>query len=247
MTTRNAGRRIAATRGGGTSKQDGREESDQGSQDSSRDNEVNGGGGGVLDFATIIAQQLQNLLPTIVAQVGNHINNQGNNKNQEDNVINDHNQGNVRTMNNERGGCSYKKFMACDPKEYDGKGGAIVYTRWIKKIELVQDMSGCGENQKVKYIARSFIGKALTWCNFEVQTRGREAAIFMTWEDFKTLTREELCPNNEMQNLETEFWCHAMVGVGHVAYTDRFHELARLVHHLVTPENKIIKRYIYGL
>ncbi|GKC35223.1 putative reverse transcriptase domain-containing protein [Tanacetum coccineum] len=38
-----------------------------------------------------------------------------------------------------------------------------------------------------------------------------------------------------------------MVGADHAAYTDRFHELARLVPHLVTPENKRIKRYIYGL
>ncbi|GJW07073.1 putative reverse transcriptase domain-containing protein [Tanacetum coccineum] len=38
-----------------------------------------------------------------------------------------------------------------------------------------------------------------------------------------------------------------MVGAGHAAYTDRFHELARLVPHLVTPENKRIERYIYGL
>ncbi|GKB17305.1 putative reverse transcriptase domain-containing protein [Tanacetum coccineum] len=38
-----------------------------------------------------------------------------------------------------------------------------------------------------------------------------------------------------------------MVGVGHAAYTDRFHELARLVPHLVTPETKRIERYIYGL
>nr|GEV48651.1 putative reverse transcriptase domain-containing protein [Tanacetum cinerariifolium] len=80
----------------------------------------------------------------------------------------------------------------------------------------------------------------------EVQTKGREAAVGMTWEDFKTLTREEFYPNNEMQKLETEFWCHAMVGAGHAAYTDRFHELARLVPHLVTPENKRIERYIYG-
>ncbi|GKD57664.1 hypothetical protein Tco_1291051, partial [Tanacetum coccineum] len=36
-------------------------------------------------------------------------------------------------------------------KDYDGKGGAIVYTRWIEKMESVQDMSGYGENQKVKY------------------------------------------------------------------------------------------------
>ncbi|GKD19840.1 hypothetical protein Tco_1208998, partial [Tanacetum coccineum] len=101
--------------------------------------------------------ELQNLLPIIVSQAGNHVNNQGNNKNQDDNVINDNNQGNVTTMNNGRGGCSYKEFMAYNPKDYDGKGGAIVYTRRIKKMESVQDMSGCGENQKVKYTAGSFI------------------------------------------------------------------------------------------
>ncbi|GKF84413.1 hypothetical protein Tco_0249311, partial [Tanacetum coccineum] len=42
-------------------------------------------------------------------------------------------------------------------------------------------------------------------------------------------------------------WNHAMVGTGHAAYTDRFHELARLVPHLVTPESRIIERYVYGL
>ncbi|GKE08284.1 putative reverse transcriptase domain-containing protein [Tanacetum coccineum] len=38
-----------------------------------------------------------------------------------------------------------------------------------------------------------------------------------------------------------------MFGAGHAAYTDRFHELARLVPHLVTPENRRIERYVYGL
>ncbi|GKC46372.1 putative reverse transcriptase domain-containing protein [Tanacetum coccineum] len=38
-----------------------------------------------------------------------------------------------------------------------------------------------------------------------------------------------------------------MVRAGHAAYTNRFHELARLVPHLVTPENKRINRYIYGI
>ncbi|GJX16294.1 hypothetical protein Tco_0217126 [Tanacetum coccineum] len=193
MTTRNASRHTAATRGGGTSEQDDREgersgdqarsgrngqgssrgiqgggqggqESDQGSQGSSRANGANEGGGGLPDFATIIAQQLQNLLPNNVAQVGNHVNNQGNNGNQNDNVVNNNNQCKVRivNMNNGRGGCSYKEFMACNPKDYDGKGGAIVYTHWIEKMELVQDMSGCEENEKVKYSAGSFIVGMLT-------------------------------------------------------------------------------------
>nr|GEX56062.1 hypothetical protein [Tanacetum cinerariifolium] len=84
-----------------------------------------------------------------------------------------------------RVGCSYKEFLACNPKEYNGKGGVVVLTRWIKKME----------NQK----------------------------------------------------LETELWNHAMVGDGHAAYTDRFYEFARLVPHLVTPENRKIERFAYGL
>ncbi|GKA55508.1 putative reverse transcriptase domain-containing protein, partial [Tanacetum coccineum] len=188
----------------------------------------------VPDFSTVIAQQLHDLLPTIIAQVGNHASNI---------------QGDVRGVNMGNGqiGCSYKELIACNPKDYDKKGGAIVYTYWIEKMESVQDMSGCGANQKVKYIVGLFIGKALTLWNTQVQTRGREAAVSMTWEEFKVLMSKEFCLNNEMQKLETEFWCHAMVRVGHAPYTDRFHELARLVPHLVTPENKRIKRYIYGL
>ncbi|GKA93668.1 reverse transcriptase domain-containing protein, partial [Tanacetum coccineum] len=135
-------------------------------------------------------------------------------------------------------GCTYKEFLACNPKEYDGMGGAIVYTRWIEKMESVQDMSGCRDNQNVKYTGGSFVGKALTWWNSQIHTRGREAALGMFWEDFKTLTRDEFCPSNEMQKLETELWNHVMVGAGHAAYTDRFHELARLVlSHPVSGEN----------
>ncbi|GJS65757.1 putative reverse transcriptase domain-containing protein [Tanacetum coccineum] len=38
-----------------------------------------------------------------------------------------------------------------------------------------------------------------------------------------------------------------MVGAGHATYTDRFHELARLLPYLVTLKNRRIERYIYGL
>ncbi|GJR66993.1 reverse transcriptase domain-containing protein [Tanacetum coccineum] len=90
--------------------------------------------------------------------------------------------------------------------------GAIALTRWIEKIENVLDNSGCSENQKVKYAASSFVNKALTWWNTQIQERGREAAIGMTWNDFKALLVEEFCPSNEMERLENEFWNHKMVG-----------------------------------
>ncbi|GJW57361.1 putative reverse transcriptase domain-containing protein [Tanacetum coccineum] len=130
---------------------------------------------GAPDFSMIVAQQLQNLLPAMLAQ---------------------------------------KEFLACNPKEYDGKGGVVVITRWIKKMESVHDMSGYSIDQKVKYTAGSFA---------------------------------EFCPGHEMQKLDSELWNHVMVVAGHAVYTDRFHELARLVPYLVTPESRIIERYVYGL
>ncbi|GJZ13954.1 reverse transcriptase domain-containing protein [Tanacetum coccineum] len=197
---------AAASRGGGTGGRAGR--GGQGSK-------VNDGVDGVPDFSIIIAQQLQNLLSTVVAQVGDQGRGQWNGRNQNGDSINDNIRGDVRNVieNND---------------------------------QSVQDMSGCGDNQKVKYTAGSFVGKALTWWNSQIRTLGREVAVGMSWDNFKVLMREEFCPSNEMQKLETELWNHAMVGAGHAAYTDRFHELARLVPHLVTPENRRIERYIAG-
>ncbi|GJV06405.1 reverse transcriptase domain-containing protein [Tanacetum coccineum] len=166
--------------------------------------------GGVEDLG-------ENLLPAILAQVGN----QGNVGNQNRNVVNEN--------------------------EYDGKGGAVVLTRWIEKMESMQDMSGCSIDQKVKYTAGSLVGKALTWWNSQICTLSREVAVSMSWNDFKFMMIEEFCPSHEMQKLKTELWNHVMVGVSYAAYTDRFHELARLVPHLVTLKSRKIERYVYGL
>nr|GFC54443.1 reverse transcriptase domain-containing protein [Tanacetum cinerariifolium] len=97
-------------------------------------------------------------------------------------------------------GYSYKDFVACNPKEFDGKGGAVAYIRWVEKMEAVQDISGYVDNQKVKYSTGSLIGRVLTWWNSKGGTRGREATVGMTWEDFKALMKEEYCPINEMQS-----------------------------------------------
>ncbi|GJS32844.1 putative reverse transcriptase domain-containing protein [Tanacetum coccineum] len=196
MMTRSTGQPAAESQGGGMGGRAGR---DRGRVTEPRRRNVNP----------------TNLLPTILAQVGNHGNNQ-------ENIVNENVQGDVRNVivNNDRRGCTYKEFLACNLKEYDGKGGAIGFTRWIKKKESVQDMSGCGDNQK--------------------------AAVGMACEDFKTLMRVAFCPSNKMQKLETKLWNLAMVGAGHAAYTNRFHELARLVLHLVTPKNKKIEMYLAG-
>nr|GEZ49637.1 hypothetical protein [Tanacetum cinerariifolium] len=201
---------------------------------------VNGGVGGAPDFSTIIAQQFHNLLPAMLAQVGN----QGNVGNHYGNEVDENIQESVRNVlvNGNRVGYSYKEFLACNPKEYDGKGGVVVLTLWVEKMENMQEMSGCSVDQTVKHTIGSFVGKALTWWNSQIHTLSLEVAVSMSWDDFKFMMIEEFCASHEMQKLKTELWNHAMVEAGHFPYTDRFHELARLVPHLVTPESRKIER-----
>ncbi|GJY99783.1 putative reverse transcriptase domain-containing protein [Tanacetum coccineum] len=171
---------------------------------------------------------LDYLLPAMLARVSN----QGNVGNQNGNVVNENIQDNVGNVlvNGNRVGCLYKEFLACNHKEYDGKGGHVVLTRWIEKMENVQDMSGCSNDQKVKYTTGSFVGKALMWWNSQIHMLSREVFVSMSWNDFKFIMIQEFCPSHKMQK------------VGHAVYIDRFHELARLVPHLVTRESKMIER-----
>ncbi|GJT79116.1 reverse transcriptase domain-containing protein [Tanacetum coccineum] len=206
---------------------------------------VGGANGGAPDFPMIIAQQLRNLLPAMLAQVSN----QRNVGNQNGNVVNENVQGNIGNVivNSNQVGCSYKEFLACNPKEYDGKGGAIALTRWIEKMKSMHDMSGCSIDQKVKYTAGSFVSKALTWWKSQIRTLSWKVAVSMSWNDFNCMIIQEFCPSHEMQKLESELWNYAMFRAGHAAYTNMFHELARLVPYFVTLESRMIERYVYGL
>ncbi|GKA60881.1 putative reverse transcriptase domain-containing protein [Tanacetum coccineum] len=268
MMTRSAGRPAAESLGGGTGERVGsggwgrrpREGNDEcidelNGQGNNQGIGANGGVEGVNgnieranrgapDFSIIIAQQLQILLPAMLAQVSNR----GNVRNKNGNVVNENVQENMRNVlvNGNRVGCSYKEFLACNPKEYAGKGGVVVLTRWIEKMESVHDMSGCSIDQKVKYTAGSFVGKALIWWNSQIRTLSREVVVSMSWNDFKFKMIQEFFPSHEMQKLESELWNHAMVGAGHAAYANTFNELARLVLHLVTPGSRMIERYISG-
>ncbi|GJS61398.1 putative reverse transcriptase domain-containing protein [Tanacetum coccineum] len=188
MTTRSAGRPATASQGGGTGGRAGR------------------GGGRTR------------------AQVGDQGRGQGNGRNQNGDAANDNIQGDVSrgctykeflawivrsivTWNGDRSGMgsgigiviriSIKLWndIFTDP----GRSGSISYLvldqmNWIAIRGYCSEL--CDYGQKVKYTTGSFVGKALTWWNSQIYTRGREAVN------------------------------HAMVGTGNAAYTDRFHELA---------------------
>ncbi|GJZ72828.1 hypothetical protein Tco_0636974 [Tanacetum coccineum] len=136
--TRSAGRPVAESLGGGNSVQEEIVPSMElmGCYGYEVNGNVKGANRGASDFSAIIAQQLQNLLPAMLAQVSN----QGNVGNQNGNVVNENVQENVGNVL--------------------VNGNRVVLIRWIEKMENVQDMSGCSVNQKMKYTPGSFVGKA---------------------------------------------------------------------------------------
>ena len=80
-----------------------------------------------------------------------------------------------------------------------------------------------------------------------MQSLGDDTAYSLSWAELKELMIAEYRPASEVQKLETEFWNLTMVGADVTGYTSRFHDLARLVPRLVTPENNKIERYLFGL
>ncbi|KAK1427869.1 hypothetical protein QVD17_16567 [Tagetes erecta] len=144
-------------------------------------------------------------------------------------------------------GCSYKTFMSCNPRTFNGTEGAVGVVRWIEKTESVLDISNYADDCMVKYATCTLTDKALTWWNSQVKTLGREAAYQLTWEELKAMMIEEYCPRNELQKLEADFWALEMVGANISGYTDKFNELATLLPHMVTPEFKRVEHYLWGL
>ncbi|GJR85113.1 putative reverse transcriptase domain-containing protein [Tanacetum coccineum] len=123
MRTRSAGRPAAESLGGGTGERVGRGGRGRRPREGNDEHvdELNGQGN----------------------YQGLRVSNRGNVGNQNGNVVNENVQENIGNVivNGNRVGCSYKEFLACNPKEYDGKEGDVVLTRWIDKMESVHDMN----------------------------------------------------------------------------------------------------------
>jgi hypothetical protein len=193
------------------------------------------------DVARIVAEQIAASMPNIIAQVQADSGGAGGSGGGDDNI--DGNGGG----RSGRKGCSYKTFVSCKPMDFRGNEGAVGIIKWIERMESIIRISECKDESVVRYATCSFQDIALTWWNSEVQTRGWEAIDQMTWEELKTLMLKKFCPANEIQKMEVEFWSLEMKGADIMSYNDKFHEIARLVPHLVTPEAKRIQRYIWGL
>nr|GEY85770.1 hypothetical protein [Tanacetum cinerariifolium] len=179
MTTRSVGRSIAAPRGGRTGGRIGRgggrireptgrfggRTGDQDGQGGNRGNGTNGGIDEVFDFSIVIAQQLQNLLPTIIAQVCNHASNI---------------HSNVRnvSVNNGRGDCSYKELLACSDK---GSGSHSFHMTWEDFKALMRE-EFCPNNEMQKLEIKFGV---MSWSEMVMQPPATKSILDELLEEFR--------------------------------------------------------------
>ncbi|GJT54287.1 putative reverse transcriptase domain-containing protein [Tanacetum coccineum] len=100
--------------------------------------------------------------------------------------------------------CSFMGFMKCGPTQFHGNEGAVELCRWFEKIESVFGISECAERSKVKFVAATLQGRALTWWNSQVATLGLDVVNGKSWTDMRKMMMEEFCPDEEVQRLENE-------------------------------------------
>nr|GEX30344.1 putative reverse transcriptase domain-containing protein [Tanacetum cinerariifolium] len=111
------------------------------------------------------------------------------------------------------------------PRDADRTKSVVGLTRWIEKMELVFQISGCVVENQVKFATCTLLDAALTWWNSQIRSLGPDA-YSMTWGVIKKKMTDKYCSQ---------------------AYTERFQELTLICTKFVADETKKIDKYVTGL
>nr|GEU30076.1 putative reverse transcriptase domain-containing protein [Tanacetum cinerariifolium] len=98
--------------------------------------------------------------------------------------------------------CFYADFMKFQCLNFKGTKGIVGLTRWIEKMELVFQISGCAIENQDKFATCTLLGSALTWWNGQIRTLGPNAYT-MTWEILKKKMTDNGLPDNIYGNVKS--------------------------------------------
>ncbi|GJZ44693.1 putative reverse transcriptase domain-containing protein [Tanacetum coccineum] len=143
--------------------------------------------------------------------------------------------------------CTFTGFMKYGPTQYHGNEGAVELCCWFEKTKSVFGISECAKRSKVKFVAATLQGRALTWWNTQVATLGFAVANGKSWDDMKKIMLEEFFPSEEIQRLENELRSLKWRDTNIAAYNQRFNDLGLLCPEAVPKEKKKFELYIKGL
>ncbi|GJV29815.1 reverse transcriptase domain-containing protein [Tanacetum coccineum] len=113
-------------------------------------------------------------------------------------------------------------------------------------MESVFNISGCANENQVKFATCTLLGAAFSWWNSQIRTLGPDA-YSMTWEVLKKKMKDKYCPRGEIKKLEIKLWNLKVKGNGVPTYTERFQELTLICTKFVANETEKVDKYISGL
>ena len=90
--------------------------------------------------------------------------------------------------------CTFKHFNSCNLMKFTGTEGATDLLQWFESMKNTFVHSECPADLRILYGTSVFQNVALTWWNNEKRGRGSEAAMVLSWEEFKELMVAKFCP-----------------------------------------------------
>ncbi|KAJ9545141.1 hypothetical protein OSB04_024848 [Centaurea solstitialis] len=147
-------------------------------------------------------------------------------------------------------------FGNMPPRREDPELARLVSEQVMASLPNIVSQVAAGfntnQNNNQETRERDCTYKSFRSCNPK-EFHGTEGAVgLLAWiEGMESVLHISKCLErnkvDEIQKLEAELWHHEMKGNDVTTYTTRFHELAKLVPHLLTPEHNLVDRYVWGL
>ncbi|KAI3766447.1 hypothetical protein L2E82_16505 [Cichorium intybus] len=100
-----------------------------------------------------------------------------------------------------KGACTFKDFMSCRPKEFNGEMDPRITIRWLTEMEQVLRICRCDEDMKVGFASQMLKAEALTWWNTLRRIKGSDFVDALTWDEFVQRLKNKFCSARHRENL----------------------------------------------
>ncbi|XP_022041973.1 uncharacterized protein LOC110944627 [Helianthus annuus] len=133
--------------------------------------------------------------------------------------------------------------MACKPPIYNWEVDPIICQRWLSDVEGVFERTHCDVSDFVAYGMGQLRGQAKDWWDNKKKEIGAEAAMVMTWDEFKVPFLKHHSPKAVINKIKEEVIQLRQRGESIDKITGIFMDKLRFCDELVTTEEQKIYYY----
>ncbi|XP_062173811.1 uncharacterized protein LOC133879298 [Alnus glutinosa] len=145
-------------------------------------------------------------------------------------------------------GCSLRGFSSHNFRSFEGIEGPSAVEAWLTDIEVLFDIFGCTNEQRVRYIELKLTGEAgRWWTSKKVLLTKPPNETVITWDLFKVEYNRRFFPRAQRQLRAIEFQNLVQGDMTVEQYSAIFIELARFTANLIPDEESKVERFENGL